>query len=66
MQESFENFEKQTKRKYRILQSTFARLRRKVAKNAKKKHKIKEKRESEARANGLLKRMPKEKRKSRQ
>ena len=57
-----ENNQKKSKRKSRIVQSTFARLRRKASKLALKKHKLKKQRENEARANGAESRLPKQKR----
>jgi|15BtaG_2_1085339.scaffolds.fasta_scaffold22428_3 hypothetical protein len=51
-----------SKRKARILQSTFARLRRQAAKFASKKHKMKMKRENNARIAGAEHRLPKQKR----
>jgi hypothetical protein len=50
------------KRKSRILQSTFARLRRQASKFASKKHKMKVKREDSARVDGAEHRLPKQKR----
>jgi hypothetical protein len=50
------------KRKARILQSAFARLRRKASKVVSKKHKEKIQRENEARAQGIESRLPKQKR----
>ena len=60
--ESVENTQKTSKRKARILQSTFARLRRQASKFASKKHKMKLKRESSARIDGAELRLPKQKR----
>jgi hypothetical protein len=51
-----------SKRKARILQSTFARLRRQASKFASKKHKMKMKRENNARIEGAEHRLPKQKR----
>jgi ABC-type phosphate transport system auxiliary subunit len=62
MEETMENIQKISKRKVRILQSTFARLRRKASKAVLKKHKLKKQRENEARANGAKSRLPKQKR----
>lgn len=62
VEKAIENNQKIPKRKSRLLQSTFARLRRKASKLALKKHKIKEKRENKARANGVAFRLPKNKR----
>ena len=62
MEQNIKNDQKIPKRKARILQSTFARLRRQASKFATKKHKIKEKRENDARVNGVEQRLPKHKR----
>jgi hypothetical protein len=62
MEETMENNQKLSKRKARILQSAFARLRRKASKVASKKHKEKMQRENEARAQGIESRLPKQKR----
>jgi hypothetical protein len=62
MEEIIEKYQNKSKRKSRILQSTFARLRRKASKFASKKHKLKMKRESESRAAGIKLRLPKQKR----
>jgi len=62
MEETIENNQKMPKRKARILQSTYARLRRQVSKFASKKHKIKIQRENEARSIGTEHRRPKQKR----
>ena len=67
MEESTENNQanqNMSKRKLRILQSTFARLRRQASKFASKKHKIKAQRDNEARAAGIELRLPKQKRHS--
>jgi hypothetical protein len=61
-EKTIENNQKTPKRKARIIQSTFARLRRKAAKLALKKHKIKTKRENIARVDGTQQRLPKQKR----
>ncbi len=53
---------KTPKRKSRILQSTFARLRRHASKFASKKHKIKVQRDNESRLDGIESRLPKQKR----
>lgn len=53
---------KTPKRKSRILQSTFARLRRQASKFASKKHKIKVQRDNESRIEGIESRLPKQKR----
>jgi len=53
---------KTPKRKSRILQSTFARLRRQASKFASKKHKIKVQRDNESRLEGIESRLPKQKR----
>ena len=45
MEEIIEKYQNKSKRKSRILQSTFARLRRKASKFASKKHKLNKKRE---------------------
>lgn len=66
MEEATETKQKMPKRKARILQSTYARLRRKASKLALKKHKIKMKRENKARADGVEHRLPKQKRRSKQ
>ena len=63
-EKTFENNQKMPKRKARILQSTFARLRRKASKLALKKHKIKTKRENTSRIDGTQQRLPKQKRNS--
>lgn len=60
--ETVVNTQKTSKRKERILQSTFARLRRQASKFASKKHKMKLKRENAARIDGAEKRLPKQKR----
>jgi hypothetical protein len=62
VEETIVNNQKMPKRKARILQSTFARLRRQASKFALKKHKMKLKRENEARVDGAEKRLPKQKR----
>ena len=62
MEETIDINQKIPKRKARILQSTFARLRRQASKFASKKHKMKLKRENNARAEGAEKRLPKQKR----
>ena len=54
--------ESKSKRKKRISQSVFARIRRKASKLAIKKHKLKKERETELRSKGLEKRLPKDKR----
>jgi hypothetical protein len=61
-EKTIKNNQKMPKRKARILQSTFARLRRQASKFASKKHKIKTKRESITRVEGHQKRLPKQKR----
>ena len=62
MEETTNVNQKMPKRKTRILQSTFARLRRQTSKFASKKHKMKLKRENNARIEGAEKRLPKQKR----
>ncbi len=62
MEHDTKDGQKIPKRKARILQSTYARLRRKASKFASKKHKIKAKRESDARISGVEQRLPKQKR----
>lgn len=62
MEETVKNIQKMPKRKARILQSTFARLRRQASKFASKKHKMKLKRENNARIDGAELRLPKQKR----
>ena len=62
MEETIDINQKMPKRKARILQSTFARLRRQASKFASKKHKMKLKRENNARIEGAEKRLPKQKR----
>jgi hypothetical protein len=62
MEETVKNIQKTPKRKARILQSTFARLRRQASKFASKKHKMKLKRENNARIDGAELRLPKQKR----
>lgn len=62
MEETIDINQKMPKRKARILQSTFARLRRKASKFASKKHKMKIKRENNARIEGAEQRLPKQKR----
>jgi hypothetical protein len=57
-----QNIPKTPKRKSRILQSTFARLRRQASKFASKKHKIKVQRDNESRIEGIESRLPKQKR----
>ena len=62
MEQNIKNDQKMPKRKSRILQSKFARLRRQASKFVTKKHKIKEKRENDARVSGAEQRLPKRKR----
>jgi hypothetical protein len=62
VEEIIEKYQNKSKRKSRILQSTFARLRRNVSKFVSRKHKLKMKRESEARIDGIKLRLPKQKR----